>query len=492
MAVGLGWPVCTGHPVLNWDDLGFGRWMGCVERWPPSPAKLELKVDLRGWTLACALLCIAMSFTFPLRSRRKRCHQEAMERNSPLPKRRTCLAYVSGESYDVSRSVGPILEEDVELDLRDRQFAHQLQDVLLDDPTVKVSTTEDDFLSEIRLPPGLGRGGGGPSRTISRAPYCTVQSEDLEDNFYYNLLAWSSTDILAVGLGNQVYLRNCRTGDTTFFLELTCGRSPTSLCWSPSGHQLGIGLTNGEVFVYDTVKVQMVGNYREHASRVCALDWSRESLASGSADTQIILKDFRRRSTGYRKLEGHPTEVCGLRWSPDGMLLASGSLSEEVLVFDRRSRAPYSKLGGHRAAVKALAWNPRNPNLLATGTGLGDRLVRVWDVEMSQLQHAVNTGSQVSGLAWSPSGAEVVSSHGFQSNEVVVWRYPSLHQVVRLAAHTNRIAYLARSPDGTSVATGSGHEKVCFWKLFPPYSPLAARGSNSPSPSLLFPRQTVR
>ncbi|KAJ9077970.1 Fizzy- protein [Entomophthora muscae] len=239
-------------------------------------------------------------------------------------------------------------------------------------------------------------------------------------------------------------------------------------------------------------RIQLISSYREHHGRVCSLSWSRESLASGSADTQIILKDFRCRGTGYRKLEGHPTEVCGLRWCPDGILLASGSLSEEVLVWDRRSRAPYSKLGGHKAAVKALAWNPRSTGILATGTGLSDKLMRVWDVERSQQLHAIDTGSQITGLEWSPSGTEIVSSHGFQANELVVWRYPSLNQIVKLSAHANRLAYMVRSSDGTCVVTGSGHEKICFWKLFPPYVPPTSHPSKSPSPSMLFPRHTIR
>lgn len=49
---------------------------------------------------------------------------------------------------------------------------------------------------------------------------------------------------------------------------------------------------------------------------------------------------------------------------------------------------------------------------------------------------------QVCNLAWSRSTNEVVSTHGYSQNQIILWRYPSLTQVARLTGHTTRVLYL--------------------------------------------------
>ena len=41
---------------------------------------------------------------------------------------------------------------------------------------------------------------------FSSKPYKTVNAPDLLDDFYLNLLSWSSMNIIAVGLDTKVYL----------------------------------------------------------------------------------------------------------------------------------------------------------------------------------------------------------------------------------------------------------------------------------------------
>ena len=43
-------------------------------------------------------------------------------------------------------------------------------------------------------------------RYISKTPFKVLDAPELQDDFYLNLVDWSSTNILAVGLGSCVYL----------------------------------------------------------------------------------------------------------------------------------------------------------------------------------------------------------------------------------------------------------------------------------------------
>lgn len=63
---------------------------------------------------------------------------------------------------------------------------------------------------------------------------------------------------------------------------------------------------------------------------------------------------------------------------------------------------------------------------------------------------------------------ELVSTHGYSDNAIVIWKYPSMKKVTTLTGHSLRVLYLAMSPDGESIVTGAGDETLRFWKVFPP------------------------
>ena len=81
--------------------------------------------------------------------------------------------------------------------------------------------------------------------------------------------------------------------------------------------------------------------------------------------------------------------------------------------------------------------------------------------------NSVYTGSQVCALQWSKNYKELVSSHGYMQNQLTVWKYPSMEKVTELHGHTQRVLFLAQSPDGETVVSGAGDERLRFWKLWP-------------------------
>ena len=51
---------------------------------------------------------------------------------------------------------------------------------------------------------------------------------------------------------------------------------------------------------------------------------------------------------------------------------------------------------------------------------------------------------------------EIVSTHGYSQNQIIVWRCPAMTKLATLTGHTMRVLYLASSPDGQTVVTGAG------------------------------------
>ena len=53
------------------------------------------------------------------------------------------------------------------------------------------------------------------TRKIPKNPYKVLDAPALTDDFYLNLIAWSNRNVLAVGLGNCIYLWDAVTTKVT-------------------------------------------------------------------------------------------------------------------------------------------------------------------------------------------------------------------------------------------------------------------------------------
>ena len=99
------------------------------------------------------------------------------------------------------------------------------------------------------------------------------------------------------------------------------------------------------------------------------------------------------------------------------------------------NREPLLTLTDHQAAVKAISWCPWRTNCLATGGGTADRMIRIWNTQNGHNVFSVDTKSQVSAILWSNEYRELISSHGYVNNELIIWKYPTLDKVAELTGH---------------------------------------------------------
>jgi cell division cycle protein 20 (cofactor of APC complex) len=166
-------------------------------------------------------------------------------------------------------------------------------------------------------------------------------------------------------------------------------------------------------------------------------------------------------------LEGHTQEVCGLRWSDDGSQLASGGNDNILNVWDEGRTEARFRLDHHTSAVKAVAWCPWQAGLLASGGGAADRCIKMWNTRSGACVNTVDTGSQVCGLVWSRTHRELVSSHGLSQNQLTVWKYPTMAKMGEMHGHTSRVLFMSLSPDGETIVSGAGDERLRFWNVWP-------------------------
>ena len=305
------------------------------------------------------------------------------------------------------------------------------------------------------------------NRKIPKVPFKVLDAPALQDDFYLNLIDWNSENMLAVGLASCIYLWSAFTSKVTKLCDLGLNDSVTSVIWSNHSPLLSVGTNIGEVQIWDTVKLKKVRVLSGHTARVGAMAWSTNLLSSGSRDKTIYNRDIRAKEEIITKLSGHKQEVCGLKWSYDEQQLASGGNDNKLFVWNSYSNTPILKFPNHIAAVKAITWSPHQHGLLASGGGTADRTIRFWNTLQNKQIDYVDTGSQVCNLMFSKNVNELVSTHGYSMNQIVVWKYPEMEKITTLIGHTYRVLYLAMSPNGETIVTGAGDETLRFWNVFP-------------------------
>ncbi|KAJ5066104.1 fizzy-related protein [Anaeramoeba ignava] len=305
------------------------------------------------------------------------------------------------------------------------------------------------------------------TRKISPFPFKILDAPSLEDDFYLNLVDWSNTNLIAVGISKYVFLLNVKTGSVTRICELGSDDKISTVSWIQRGTHIAIGTKNGFLHLWDVENQKLIRTFEDHQARVGCVAWNVNLLCSGSRDQNIIVRDVRTRDSAA-VLSGHSQEICSLKWSYNGHHLASGSNDNTVCIWDiRKVSAPMHHFTEHKAAIKALSWSPHSYSLLASGGGTIDRTLKIWNVDSGKIVSSIDTGSQICNLYWSKNTNEIVSTHGFSQNQIMVWEYPDFNKIACFIGHSSRVLYLSVSPDGEDIVTGAGDEKIKFWKLFP-------------------------
>ena len=82
------------------------------------------------------------------------------------------------------------------------------------------------------------------------------------------------------------------------------------------------------------------------------------------------------------------------------------------------------------------------------------------------LANSIDTGSQVCNLTFSKQANELVSTHGYSLNQIMVWNFATMSKLVTLTGHSYRVLYLSISPNGQDIVTGAGDETLRFWNIF--------------------------
>lgn len=147
--------------------------------------------------------------------------------------------------------------------------------------------------------------GTNKKRKISKLPCKVLDAPALQDDYYLNLIDWSTQNYLAVGLSSSVYLWNANNSKVTKLCDLGMADTVTSVSWSLKGPHFSLGTNSGEVQIWDVNKMKRIRIMHGHSNRVGAIAWNSSMLSTGSRDKTILHRDLRSSSPFFSKLIGH-------------------------------------------------------------------------------------------------------------------------------------------------------------------------------------------
>jgi meiosis-specific APC/C activator protein AMA1 len=174
------------------------------------------------------------------------------------------------------------------------------------------------------------------------------------------------------------------------------------------------------------------------------------------------------------RLSVHSQQICGLAWSLDGSLLATGGNDNLCCLFEsnqilehqlnqpeaedevftgvdglRRVQAVVGRgrvksiLTGaekqrwvHGAAVKAIAFCPWREGLIATGGGSNDKCIHFFHAFSGACLATISVAAQVTSLIWSTTRREIAATFGYAVPEhpyrIAVFSWPDCTQVAAI------------------------------------------------------------
>lgn len=195
----------------------------------------------------------------------------------------------------------------------------------------------------------------------------------------------------------------------------------------------------------------------------------------------------------------HNQQVCGLSWSPNGQLFASGGNDNQCYLFEQskietqwqrsvrnavrganaglspsEDHKPTASSSGkimgqavelrpgdekqkwkHSAAVKAIAFCPWQEGLVATGGGSNDKCIHFYHTCSGAALATISVSAQVTSLIWSKTRREICATFGYAEPDhpyrIAVFSWPDCRQVGAVKwSGGHRALYAIPYPGGSS------------------------------------------
>ncbi len=199
----------------------------------------------------------------------------------------------------------------------------------------------------------------------------------------------------------------------------------------------------------------------ENAAGSVAFSPDGRLLAFGTLQDEIMVIDVLTRAE-VAKFPGRQqlSHNNALQFSPDGKLLAVGDKTHSIALYEIATQQKRVSMIGHERGVRSAAFFPDGTKLVS---GSADHSVRLWDVSTGRLLNTwTNHTSDVQGVAVSPDGQSFASASW--DGTICIRNVATGEEVASvISTEAGWASSVAFSPDGKTIACGGNDHSIRIW-----------------------------
>lgn len=247
---------------------------------------------------------------------------------------------------------------------------------------------------------------------------------------------------------------------TTYSANNSCSYGPSNTVIAVSGRADNVTLVNLKS-KDDNLSTHRVGSHKAPVMD-CKFFASDQQILTAGADCVCGLWDVQR-ADAVQMFKGHTGEILSiaLKSKDPFCMFATSSADGSVRVWDPRTGECEMKFVGHEAPVGQVKFYPTSEALATAST---DGTCRLFELRADQEITIFHKPSIVLGantVDFTKSGR--VMFVGYDDSTIRVWDVLKESQLAVWLGHTDRVAHVQVSPDGTALASASWDKYLKVW-----------------------------